>query len=114
MTKDTQYVSLSTIIDEVWIKKDGKGLGPVHRSTGPVEMLPRVQFLYTWQHLNGSSALVHWTQAVPKKDKPLIKNQSQPEQAEIYICSIFTNADDMIDHVLEISRISKTQILDKR
>jgi hypothetical protein len=25
-----------------------------------------VQFLYTWQHLNGSSAPVHWTQAVPK------------------------------------------------
>ena len=24
-----------------------------------------VQFLYTWQYLNGSSAPVHWTQAIP-------------------------------------------------
>jgi hypothetical protein len=24
-----------------------------------------VQFLYTWQHFNGSSATVHWTKAIP-------------------------------------------------
>jgi hypothetical protein len=24
-----------------------------------------VQFLYTWQHLNESSATVHWTEAIP-------------------------------------------------
>jgi hypothetical protein len=29
----------------------GSGLGPVHRSTGPVEMLPRVQKLYKIGHV---------------------------------------------------------------
>ena len=36
-----------------------KGLGPMHRSIGPVEILTRVQFLNTCNDLNGSSALVH-------------------------------------------------------
>jgi hypothetical protein len=40
----------------------GKGLGLVHRSTGLVENLKRVQFLYTYNDLNESSAPVHWTQ----------------------------------------------------
>jgi hypothetical protein len=43
----------------------GKGLGPVHKSTGPVEILTLIQFLYICQDLNGFNAPVHWTQAAP-------------------------------------------------
>ena len=38
------------------------GLGLVHRSTGPIEILTHVQKLDVCQNLNGSSAPVHWTQ----------------------------------------------------
>ena len=31
-----------------------KGLGPVHRSTGPFEMLPHVQKLYKTGHVTAS------------------------------------------------------------
>ena len=43
-------------------------LGPVHRSTGPVEMLSHIQKLYKIKHVTisqRSNALVHWTQAFP-------------------------------------------------
>ncbi len=30
---------------------NGNGLGPVHSSTGPVEMLPRIQKLYKTGHV---------------------------------------------------------------
>ena len=42
----------------------GNGLGPVHSSIGPVEMLhvyKNCTKLDTWQNPNGSSVLVHWT-----------------------------------------------------
>ncbi len=45
-----------------WIEFQGKGLGPVHRSTGPVEMLPRVQKLYKTGHV----AAFQRTQATPE------------------------------------------------
>uniref|UniRef100_A0A2N9HID8 Disease resistance N-terminal domain-containing protein n=1 Tax=Fagus sylvatica TaxID=28930 RepID=A0A2N9HID8_FAGSY len=41
------------------------GLSPVHKSTGPVEILTHLQKLDTCQDLNGSSAPVHWTQSFP-------------------------------------------------
>jgi hypothetical protein len=43
----------------------GNGLSPVHKSTGPVEILTHLQKLDTCQDLNGSSAPVHWTQSFP-------------------------------------------------
>ena len=49
----------------LYIFEKGKGLSPVHRNTESVEILTRVQFLYTCNDLNGSSAPVHWTQAAP-------------------------------------------------
>ena len=53
------------LLCSVFIFIVGKGLGPVHKSTGPVEILTRVQFLYTCNDFNGSNAPVHWTQAAP-------------------------------------------------
>jgi hypothetical protein len=51
--------------------RDGNALGPVHRSTEPVEMLPHVQKLYKTGHVATSQRVqcyVHWTQAFPLRD----------------------------------------------
>jgi hypothetical protein len=45
----------------------GKGLCqcPVHKSTGPVEILTHVQFLYTYNNLNGSNILCTESKLLP-------------------------------------------------
>ena len=48
--------------------ESGNGLGPMHRSTEPVEMLSHIQKLYKIKHVvvsQRSSIPVHWTQAFP-------------------------------------------------
>ncbi len=43
----------------------GNGLGPVHRSTGPVEILPRVQKLYKTKHVAESQRIHSCTEPNP-------------------------------------------------
>ena len=60
----SQWVQCSCALDPI-ISQFGSSLGPVHRSTGSVKIITRVQKLDTCQDLNGSNAPVHWTQSFP-------------------------------------------------
>jgi hypothetical protein len=57
------------------IIQKGNGLGPVHSSTGPVEMLSRVQKLYKTGHV-AESQRVQCSLCTEPKPYPIQKNKA--------------------------------------
>jgi hypothetical protein len=64
LDQQQQQQQQKKVVDHSIIDKKGKGLGPMHRSTGPVEMLPRVQFCTVFIHV----AATQWVQCSCKLD----------------------------------------------
>jgi hypothetical protein len=75
----TLLKSLQTWEGKAWVQCT-RALDPL----GFCHVSSFIQFLYTWQHLNGSSATVHWTQAIPNMGH-------QPKREERQNRSNFSN-----------------------